>query len=59
MDIGVSGELRIQTARHGAAGSVRDKQHYLVALDAQSMQAGRSAADPPTPKSGVSSLGPP
>ena len=59
MDIGVSGDLRIQTSRHGAAGSVRDKQHYLVALDAQSMQAGQPAADPPTPRPGVTSLAPP
>jgi hypothetical protein len=55
MDIDITGNLRIQTTHHGAAGSVRDHQHYLVALDAQSIQAGRSAVDPPKPKSGVTS----
>ena len=59
MDISVSGDLRIQTTHHGAAGTVRDQQHYLVALDAQSMQAGRPAsAQPavdPRPKPAVTS----
>jgi len=59
MDISVSGDLRIQTTRHGAAGTVRDRQHYLVALDAQSMQAGRPAqaapASDPRPKPAATS----
>ena len=54
MDIEVSGDLRIQQTHHGASGTVRDRQHYLVALDAQSMQSGQSAVDPPTAAPAVS-----
>jgi hypothetical protein len=48
MDIDVAGDLRIKPARRGGStGKVKDHQHYLVALDAQSIPAGQPLIDPP------------
>lgn len=47
MDISVRSDLHIR-ARGKSAGTMTERQHYLVALDAASIDAGRArAADPP------------
>ena len=47
MEITVTSGLKIAPTAHGGRGSVTDRQRYLVALDAQSMQTGLPASDPP------------
>lgn len=49
MEINVDADLRIQSGTRAGAGRITDRQHYLVALDAQSMQAAQPASDPPAP----------
>jgi hypothetical protein len=50
MDITISGDLHIRSSNRGSAASVRDRQHYLVALDSQSIQLGQPVLDPQPPR---------
>ena len=58
MDIDVHTDLHVRGSRDSGSGTVTDRQHYLVALDAGSIESVAPVVDPPAPQAAASAAPP-